>query len=116
MFWIAVSVLIHLGALLLVVSGVVQQLMPLIRPAANQPPPPPRITVLKLQDNPPKPLQSPLQHEFIPTLPSQESAQVDPNAVLESERNTALRSRETPQKPDSPLPSMSGDSKVGLTW
>ncbi|HEY8966456.1 MAG TPA: hypothetical protein VIM58_08440, partial [Candidatus Methylacidiphilales bacterium] len=70
--------------------------------------------VLKLQERPKIPQQPP-QHDFIPTLPSQESAQVDPNAVLESERNTALRSREA-AKSDSPLPSMSGDSKSGLVW
>ncbi|SDU01960.1 hypothetical protein SAMN05444156_1479 [Verrucomicrobium sp. GAS474] len=111
---IAVSVLIHLGVLLLFVSGALDHLMPLIRPTGTPPPPPPRITVLKLQD-PPKPPAHPRMPDFIPTLPSQEAAQADPNAVLESERNTLLRSRETAQK-ESSLPSMSGDTKSGLVW
>lgn len=65
--------------------------------------------MLKMQ---PPPQATP---EFVPTDPSQQVAQADPNAVLEAERNTALRSQEKGTT-DSSLPQLSGNPRAGLNY
>ena len=110
---LVISIVLHLGLLFLITSPAFRRFVQQLQPAPTVPPPPPSLTMLKMEA-PPK--QPPLPTQFVPTLPSQEVAQADPNAILESERNTALKSREAAKDPNSPLPSLTGSKKAAFNY
>lgn len=68
--------------------------------------------------NPPsaQPEQKIKEQIVIPTMPSQEVALENPNAILESERNTQLRSLEQGTQSDLPLPQQTGDPRTGFSY
>ncbi len=74
--------------------------------------------VLTFMLNPPLPaIPEKKQEPFVvPTLPSQEVAIENPNAILESERNTQLRSQEQGVELNSPLPQQTGDTRSSFSY
>lgn len=78
---------------------------------------PPTLTMIEMSQAPPE-LQenSPKRNMFIPTDPSQEVAQENPNAVLESEHNTRLRSPERGTERNSAIPQLSGDPRAAISY
>lgn len=53
---------------------------------------------------------------FIPTMPSQAVEKENPNAILESDNNTLLKSREKGLLSDSPVPQQTGSERAGLSY
>jgi hypothetical protein len=68
--------------------------------------------------NPPisQPEQQIKERIVVPTIPSQEVALENPNAILESERNTQLKSMEQGTQSDLPLPQQTGDPRTGFSY
>lgn len=108
--FLAISLLIHLLVMGLLYDPAVQKLLKSAAPQSQPPPPAPSLTVLN-HVPPPKPAPT-----FVPTIPSQEVSKENAEAILESERNTAIRSHDPAKDPNSPLPSMTGVTKNGLNY
>ena len=104
---IAISLLLHLVLLFVFTEPAFRALLNRIHPYA---PPPARLRPPTLV------VQMRRPADFIPTLPSQRVAEANPNAVLESEFNTARRSQASSPHPDSPLPTMTGVNHEGLVY
>lgn len=114
MMWVIASLCLHLLLLILFF---------LIPKTAWNPPKPlalplekaPQITLQFIPEKTAseKPLQKPA---FIPTLPSQAVEIENPNARLESDHHTKLRSKEQGLDPSSPLPQQSGSDRAGLSY
>jgi len=112
---LVISVALHLFFLLLITAPEFHRFLERLQPTPTVPPPPPSLTMLKLEE-PPKPPPPPPETQFVPTLPSQEVPVANPNAILESERNTALKSREAAKDPNSPLPAVTGNPKAAFNY
>ncbi|TFE67479.1 hypothetical protein A7Q10_01255 [Methylacidiphilum caldifontis] len=97
------SFAIHLAITLFLGSGVLNRFFPQTPP---HDPPPPTLTMLEMVQ----------PESFIPTEEWQKTTHPDPNALLQSDRSTSLRSQETPQNPNSPLPQLSGDPRSSMSY
>ncbi|QSR86668.1 hypothetical protein EM20IM_09345 [Candidatus Methylacidiphilum infernorum] len=98
-----ISFVIHLAFTLFLGSGVLHRFFP---EATPHDPPPPTLTMLEMVQ----------PESFIPTEEWQKTDHPDPNALLQSDRSTSLRSQETPQKENSPLPQLSGDPRSSMSY
>lgn len=109
--YIFLSLLLHCLVLLTIASGLIKLPTPQTDLASTE------TTLTLLQDAPLQPqqpapqLQQKQQSRFIPTMAHQETDKANPNAVLESERNTASRSDTAARDPNSPMPDMRGDPR-----
>ena len=101
--FLLLSFVIHLAITLFLGSGILKQFFPKSPPPDT---PPPTLTMLEMVQ----------PESFIPTEEWQKTDHPDPHALLQSDRSTALRSQEAPQKPDSPLPQLSGDPRSSMSY
>jgi outer membrane biosynthesis protein TonB len=77
----------------------------------------PALTFIMLPDTaPPAPTTQPSKRLVVPTLPSQAVETENPNAILESDQNTRLKSREQGGDSNFPLPQQTGDSRSSLSY
>ncbi|MDE1170415.1 MAG: hypothetical protein PW734_04265 [Verrucomicrobium sp.] len=103
-YFLLLSLLVHLVTAFVWTDPNIRRLLLLVRPKPITPPAPPS---LALTLNP---------SSFVPTLPSQAADKPDPRTVLESDRNTLLKSGAPPKDPNSSLPSMAGAHRGGLVY
>jgi outer membrane biosynthesis protein TonB len=114
--FILYSLLIHLVVMSFFAAG-------WIRPATHKPsfPEPTTLTLVATRPPteptpPPQPKLTP-RPDFVPTLEAQKVDKANPNAPLESDRNTRLASKSTDLRaPNSPLPEIRGDPRIGLSY
>ncbi len=113
--WIALSLFLHLFLLSVwaVIPKNLSREKPLQQSRSIESAP-----ALTFMLNPPKPqtLEKKQETFVVPTLPSQEVATENPNAILESERNTLLKSKEQGVKNDLPLPQQTGDPRTTFSY
>jgi outer membrane biosynthesis protein TonB len=108
--FVAISLLVHCLLLWMLLHGWLRFVLP------HAPPPLPPAKSLKIiKMDPPPALDSKREPIFVPTDPSQQSSQIDRTTILESERNTMLKSHERGTL-DSPLPELSGNPKSGMVY
>lgn len=109
--YIFLSLLLHVLLLLTIASGLIKFPTTQVEPDSGET----TLTLLQetpLQPPPVTPVQSKPQSRFVPTMAHQETDKPNPNALLESERNTALRTDvPNPRDPNSPMPDMQGDKR-----
>lgn len=114
--YIFLSVLLHVLLMLIFASGLFKFSLPEPEPPVGE------TTLTLLEETPLQPQAPAIQPQpkqttrFVPTNASQESAKVNPNTPLESERNTALRSDSPARQSNSPMPDMRGDPRQGLSY
>ncbi|MES2310083.1 MAG: hypothetical protein V4507_14615 [Verrucomicrobiota bacterium] len=77
----------------------------------------PALSFVMLPDTaPPIPNEKSLKKIIIPTIPSQAVETENPNAILESDQNTKLKSREQGVGSELPLPQQTGDPRSSFSY